>query len=103
MCDRPLYTLRTSGVMSTNNKNEKSRHVTRFTNMAQNVKVQGSLDGCLSVLQGHADNYGVIYTAYFGASRSYTVFPRNMSSDRLPEVVLYFHWRHGYGEYDNSC
>ena len=68
--------------------------------MADEVKVQGSIDSCLNALQQHANTYGVSYSAHFGGDKPGVIHPESKQSTRI--IPVYFNWRFGYEEYDNS-
>ena len=68
--------------------------------MADNVKVQGSVDRCLDTLQQYANTYGVSYSAHFGSGKTWVIHPESKPSKRT--IPIYFNWRFEYKEYDNS-
>lgn len=67
--------------------------------MADQIKVQGSVNRCLDVLKMYANQYGVTYIAYFPQKGNYRVKPNRRS---LREISVYFNWSFEYKEYDNS-
>jgi hypothetical protein len=67
--------------------------------MAESVKIQGSIQTCLNRLQIYADEYGVNYQAIF-PGQSYTIRPKIEPVKKT--ILLFFHWRNEYNEYDNS-
>lgn len=72
--------------------------------MAEQVKVQGTISRCLEVLQVYADQYGVMYRAYFSEPNRSGIFCRReykIGSSGV-EIPIFFNWRSEYKEYDNS-
>lgn len=71
--------------------------------MADSVKVQGSVNVCIQILQEYANFYKVDYVANFlDTKKTYKIYNRtNMKSKQNP-INIFFMWRSEYQEYDNS-
>ena len=71
--------------------------------MADSVKVQGSVNVCIQILQEYANFYKVDYVANFlDKKQKYKIYNRtNMKSKQEP-INIFFMWRSEYKEYDNS-